>query len=222
MTATVDTTTRLRAWTPIVSGDFRCDRLEFGLDVGEHHRRQAAGLGAVPDFRTIETLMTLPGGCPVDYAGLSEMWRKEVRRVVTRHPGAIEADRAGWNHSRITRLAVPPVQDCLALVYGKRFGLGHLNRASRFAPYCRRGVVYPPGVAENADPFAVAQYGFYGVGIGVHDGDGVRWLIEPGTYQRHRFTAAAWWFAEAVYGQWLARGCREAEDCGSTAYAGQR
>lgn len=203
MTTTLATPSRIRTWTPIVSGGFRCDRLEFDLDLGEHQRRQAAGLGAVPDFRTIETLMTLPGGCPVDYAGLSEMWRKEVRRVVTRHPGAIEADRAGWNHSNITRLAVPPVQDCLALVYGKRFALGHLNRAARFAPYCRRGVIYPPGVAENAHPFAVVQYGFYGVGIGVHDGDGVRWLIEPGTYERYRFTAAGWSFAETVYEQWL-------------------
>jgi hypothetical protein len=62
-------------------------------------------------------------------------------------------------------------------------------------------------VAEKADPFAVAQYGFYGVGIGVHDGDGVRWILEPGNYERYRHTAAGWWFAEMVYGQWLEHGC---------------
>lgn len=205
MTTTTETPSRIRAWTPVHSDGYQADRLEFDLDYGEHHRRQAAGLGAFPDFRTIETLMTLPGGHPVDYAGLSEKWRSEVRRVVTRYPGAIEADPAGWNHSDITRLAVPPVQNCLALVYGKRFALGHLNRASRFAPMGRRGVVYPPGVAEKADPFAVAQYGFYGVGVGVHDGDSVRWLLKPGNYLRYRFTAAGWWFAEMVYGQWLER-----------------
>lgn len=206
MTATMATPARIRTWTPVHSDGYQADRLEFDLDYAEHQRRQAAGLGAFPDFRTIETLMTLPGGCPVDYAGLSEMWRKEVRRVVTRHPGAIEADRAGWAHSNITRLAVPPVQNCLALVYGKRFALGHLNRASKFAPMGRRAVIYPPGIAENVDPFAVAQYQFYGVGIGVHDGDSVCWLIEPGTYERYRFTAAAWWFAEMVYAQRLEHG----------------
>ncbi len=196
---------RIRVWTPVNVPGYRCDRLEFDLDFGEHQRRQAASLGAFPDFRTIETLMTLPGGCPIDYQGLSEMWRKEVRRAVVKHPGAIEVDRAGWNQSNITRLAVPPVQDCLALVYGKRFAMGHLNRAARFAPMGRRGVVYPPGVAEKADPFDVVQYGFYGVGVGVHDGDGVRWLLEPRDYVRYRFTAAAWWFAEMAYGQWLER-----------------
>lgn len=210
MSATIETPSRIRAWTPVHSDGYQADRLEFDLDFGEHQRRQAAGLGAFPDFRTIETLMTLPGGHPVDYQELSEKWQKEVRRVVTRHPGAIEADPAGWNHSEITRLAVPPLQNCLALVYGKRFALGHLNRASRFAPMGRRGVVYPPGVAEKADPFAVAQYQFYGVGIGVHDGDNIRWLIEPGSYERYRFTAAAWWFAEMAYGQWLKSGIDDA------------
>lgn len=209
MLATANTIpARIRTWTPMRAEGYRCDQIEFDLDYGEHLRRQAAGLGAFPDFRTIETLMNLPGGHPIDYQGLSEKWRKEVRRVVVKHPGAIEADRAGWNHSHITRLAVPPAQNCLALVYGKRFALGHLNRASRFAPMGRRGVVYPPGVAEKADPFAVAQYGFYGVGIGVHDGDGVRWILEPGNYERYRHTPAAWWFAETVYEQWLLHGER--------------
>lgn len=213
MTATTEAPSRVRAWTPVRADGYRCDRLEFSLDLGEHQRRQAAGLGALPDFRTIETLMTLPGGQPLDYSGLSGMWRKEVRRVMAKHPGAIEADRAGWNHPRITRAALPPVRDCLALVYGKRFALGHLNRVSKFAPMGRRGVLYPAGVAEKADPFAVAQYGFWGVGIGEHDGDGVRWLIEPDPYRPMRFTSAAWWFSEFAYAQWLEHGAGREDDC---------
>lgn len=43
VTATIETPPRIRAWTPVHSDGYQCDRLEFDLDYGEHQRRQAAG-----------------------------------------------------------------------------------------------------------------------------------------------------------------------------------
>jgi hypothetical protein len=154
----------------------------------------------VTSFAILEVLMNLPPGHPVPWSSLSDY----ARRVIPKWPaGIVHLERDGRRYVSATSLLSRPVMDGLALVYGKRLAYGHMERASRFAPMGRRGVVYPLEQAERADPFTAAEYGFYGIGIGAHDGDGVRWLLEPAPYRPMRFTAAAWWFAEMVYGQWL-------------------
>lgn len=203
MTATLDTPARIRAWTPVHTDGYHCDRFEFTLDLGEHQRRQAAGLGAFANLGWLGVLMELPSGYPVPWTALSDYAKRTMPKWP---PGVVEFERSGRCYATVTSLLTRPVMDGLALVHGKRFALGHLDRASRFAPMGRRAVVYPPGVAEKADLFAVAQYGFYGVGIGAHDGDGIRWLLEPAAYRPMRFTPAAWWFAETIYAQWLLHG----------------
>jgi hypothetical protein len=200
MTTATKSPGRVRAWTPIRVPGYHADRFEFTLDHGEHQRRQAVGLGGVTYMGILEVLMNLPPGHPVPWPSLSDY----AKRTIPKWPeGILAAERSGRCYASVTSLLTRPAMDGLALVYGKRFALGHLNRAARFAPMGRRAVIYPPGVVEKSDPFDVAQYQFYGVGVGEHDGDGVRWLLEPAPYRPMRFTAAAWSFSEMVYGEWL-------------------
>ena len=205
MTATIEAPGRIRASTPLRGPGYRCDRFEFTLDVSEHQRRLHVGLGGVQLFSILEVLMTLPGGFPVPWGALSDY----SKRAIPKWPaGIVHLEREGRRYVSVTNLLTRPAMDGLALVYGKRFGRIHLDRASRFAPMGRRGVIYPAAVAEKADPVAIAEYDFYGVGIGVQGDDGVRWLLEPAPYRPMRFTSAAWSFSEMIYQQWLRGGAR--------------
>lgn len=207
MTATTATPARIRTWTPVHTDGYHCDRLEFDLDHGEHQRRQACGLGAIPDFRAINIMLELPGGHSLDYDGLSEMWRGEVRWLERRYPGALDVNRSGWNRTAVTRLASPILRPDLAIVEGKRYTKGHMNRAAHFAPQCRRAVVYSPAQAMKADSFQLAEHDFCGVGLGQRaDDGGIQWLVQPRAYHGIGYRPARWWFAETVYAEWLKYG----------------
>lgn len=194
--------------TPVHVDGYHCDRLEFDLDLGEHERRQAAGLGAVPDLGLLDALMDLPSGHRLEYRSMQEKDRSTVRWLDRRlPPGALEVERSDRYYAAATRLISPILRADIAIVEGHRYAQGHFARASWFAPMCRRAVTYPAGALARAeaDPLLLTEYDLYGVGLGERTDDAIRWIVEPGDYRAMRFTAAAWWFAERVYDQWLAR-----------------
>lgn len=197
---------RSREAAPIHVDGYHCDRLEFDLDLGEHRRRQAVGLGAVPDLGLLDALMDLPAGYRLDYRSMAEKDRSTVRWLAKRlPPGALEVERSGRNYTAATRLISPILRADIAIVEGRRYAQGHFKKASWFAPMCRRAVTYPAGALARAeaDPLLLTEYDLYGVGLGERADAEIRWIVEPGEYRAMRFTPAAWWFAERVYGQWL-------------------
>jgi hypothetical protein len=53
---------------------------------------------------------------------------------------------------------------------------------------------------------ARVQASFFGIGICVFSSNGLRMLVDPQPYVRHRHSCGQWWFAEELYGQVIASG----------------
>jgi hypothetical protein len=158
------------------------------LDHIEHERRVAAGAGWLDDFRPLEMLMSLPVGERIPRASLGAELRPEVRRLPK---GCAEI-----NGQSITRLAVRPLRVDLIAARAKTFRVG-LHAASQFAPFSRRAMLLPKA-PRNLDE-KLLEADFWGVGVLVEDGDGVRVLVKPDEYKPLRYTTAAWRFVEQVY-----------------------
>lgn len=158
------------------------------LDCAEHDRRVAADAGWLDDSRPLETLMNLPVGERVPRTSLGAELRPEIRRLPK---GCAEIDR-----QFVTRLAVRPLRVDLIVARAKVFRAG-LHAASQFAPFSRRAVLLEKVPRKFDEKLFEAD--FWGVGVLVADGDGVRMLVEPGGYKALRHTTAAWRFAEQVY-----------------------
>jgi len=158
------------------------------LDHVEHERRVAAAAGCLDDFRPLEALMNLPVGERVPRSSLSSEMRPEIRRLPK---GCADVDSTS-----VTRLAVRPLRVDLIVARAPSFKRG-LHAASQFAPFSRRAMLLekPPRKLEEK----LFEADFYGVGVLVADGDGVRMLVQPGEWRAMRHTTAAWRFAEQVY-----------------------
>lgn len=82
--------------------------IAFRRDQGEIDRRAANGLGAVPGWDLLDTLMDLPAGLPVPLAALT----RPARRRVIRAPAGVARVAAG----QVTRDLVPAAFPLLAVV----------------------------------------------------------------------------------------------------------
>jgi len=161
--------------------------IAFRLDRREAARRARCGLGAVPAWNLLDTLMDLPAGLPVPTPGLST----ETLRTVCRAPRGV----ARLDDGQIVRDLVPALMPLLAVISVRDWPSG-LARASRFAPYCRRVLVGPASVL-NAEALEAARG--LGIGVAVREGEETEVVLEPNSVRDWRPSTAWWRFCEAVY-----------------------
>ncbi|MCX5246685.1 MULTISPECIES: hypothetical protein [unclassified Streptomyces] len=160
----------------------------YRLDKAEHARREEASAARLDHLADLESLLALPVGIPVLLGALDSAVRRAVRALPT---GAAERDR-----KTVTRHAVRPLQVDLAVVRASNWRQG-LERAGRFAPFCRRAMLLDRHPARLEE--ALAEADFYGIGVFLVAGNDVELALEPGGYRPPRHTAAAWWFVEDLY-----------------------
>jgi hypothetical protein len=163
--------------------------LLYRVDETEHRRRQAAASEQLDSIPALECLLGLPVGLPVPAGSLPE--EAEVRDLPR---GAVE-----WDADLVTRRAVRPLVVDLAVVRAAGWRTG-LERAGRFAPFCRRAVLLDEVPEARLDEI-LAEAAFYGIGVLVNEPDGIRIALEPEAYRPQRHTAAAWHFVEELYGR---------------------
>ncbi|PBC71160.1 hypothetical protein BX265_5749 [Streptomyces sp. TLI_235] len=163
--------------------------LLYRVDETEHRRRQAAGSEPLDSIPALERLLGLPVGLPVPVGSLPE--QAGIRDLPR---GAVE-----WDADLVTRRAVRPLAVDLAVVRAAGWRTG-LERAGRFAPFCRRAVLLDEVPRAGRDE-TLAEASFYGIGVLVDEPDGIRIALEPEAYRPQRHTAAAWHFVEELYGR---------------------
>ena len=158
------------------------------INVAEHWRREAAGMGAVLDPALLDRLLNQPTGVPViDPAGWAEM--------ADQPPGILERDEAGMSFTR--RLESPLSVTGVVVRSAASRELRAVQDASLFAGFTRRWVAAACGRVPDA---ATLEAKVCGVGI-----------LDPG----HRVLLAAekpvaltrdgwsWLLEEKVYRRWL-------------------
>ncbi|MFI1361296.1 hypothetical protein ACH4TV_48255 [Streptomyces sp. NPDC020898] len=160
----------------------------YRMDSAEDVRRREVSAARLDKLPPLETLLALPVGLPVPLASLDQRERRALR--------ALPAGAADRNRKVVTRWAVRPLQIDLALVRASGWRQG-LERAGRFAPFCRRAMLLDRRPVRLEESLAEAD--FYGIGVFVPSGDGVEMVLESRTYRPQRHTAAAWAFVEELY-----------------------
>lgn len=160
----------------------------YRVDDDEHARRQRAGAGTISSADVLELLLGLPTAMPVSVASLT---RRESAALREAPPGSVSVF-----DGRVTRHAVAPVRVELALVAARSWRQG-LEVAGRFAPFCAQAMVLRRRPADLPD--VRLQAGFYGIGVILVESQSTEVLVEPASFQRHRFTVAGWRFLEEVY-----------------------
>ncbi|MQS15707.1 hypothetical protein F7Q99_26415 [Streptomyces kaniharaensis] len=163
--------------------------LLYRVDEPEHRRRQEVGAERLDSIPALACLLGLPVGLPVPVGSLPE--QTEVRDLPR---GAVE-----WDTDLVTRRAVRPLAVDLVVVRAADPRTG-LERAGRFAPFCRRAVLLDEVPCAGLDAI-VAEAAFYGIGVLLDEPDGIRIALEPEAYRPLRHTAAAWHFVEELYGR---------------------
>jgi hypothetical protein len=167
------------------------------VDPAEHARRDAVGLGAVPDLDVLHALMCLPldAAIPVDDLG-------EVVRglLLERAPaGAVH-----WldGHTRVRRRFVPAARVPLVVVRAARWRPAW-RRANAFEPFATRVVLLSPAPARVADMAWEADVD--GIGLWVaRPGGQIDEVVPPAPYVSRYIKPAGWRFAERAYAAWLA------------------
>src|SRR5580700_8361924 len=156
------------------------------INVAEHRRREAAGMGAVLQPALLDRLLNQPTGVPViDPAGWAEM--------AGQPPGILERDEAGMSFTR--RLESPLSVTGVVVRSAAGRELRAVQEASLFAGFTRRWVAAARSRVPGA---ALLEAKLCGVGI-VDPGhrvllaaerpvaltrDGWSWLLEEKTYRR--------------------------------------
>ncbi|MFF2660074.1 hypothetical protein ACFVUH_22285 [Kitasatospora sp. NPDC058032] len=163
--------------------------LLYRIDEAEHRRREAVGAEQLDSIPVLECLLGLPVDLPVPVESLPR-W-VEVRHLPH---GAVELDT-----DLVKRRAVRPLAVDLAVVLAADWRTG-LERAGRFAPFCRRAVLLRSAPGAGLDEI-LTEAAFYGIGVFVHEQDGIRMALQPEVYRPLRHTAAAWHFVEELYGR---------------------
>ncbi|MGW7446735.1 hypothetical protein [Kitasatospora sp. NPDC054795] len=163
--------------------------LLYRIDEREHRRREAVGAEQLDRIAVLECLLGLPVDLPVPVGSLPQ--QVEVRHLPH---GAVESDT-----ELVTRRAVRPLAVDLAVVSATDWRQG-LERAGRFAPFCRRAVLLRRPPCAGLDEI-LTEAAFYGIGVFVHEQDGIRMALQPEAYRPLRHTAAAWHFVEELYGR---------------------
>ncbi|MFG3250586.1 hypothetical protein [Streptomyces sp. NPDC048187] len=160
----------------------------YRLNEDEHGRREEASAARLSKLPDLECLLTLPAGIPMSLQSLDSSARRAVRALPA---GAVERDR-----KTVTRRAVRPLHVDLAVVRASG-GRQGLERAGRFAPFCRRAMLLDRRPARLNEVLTEAN--FYGIGVFVTSGADIELLLEPEEYRPPRHTAAAWGFVEDLY-----------------------
>ncbi|MET8658372.1 hypothetical protein [Streptomyces griseus] len=160
----------------------------YRLAPAEDERRREVGAERLDRRHPLETLLSLPVGMPVPLASLDQHERRALRSLPA---GAADRDRR-----TVTRRAVRPLQVDLAVVPASGWRQG-LERAGRFAPFCRRAMLLSRRPARLDEVLAEAD--FYGIGVLIDMGDKIEMALEPEPYRPQRHTAAAWRFVEELY-----------------------
>lgn len=160
----------------------------YRLEEAEHARRERVSAARLDHMADLECLLTLPVGFSVPLQSLDRSERRSVRALPT---GASDCDRKA-----VVRRAVRPLQVDLAVVRASTWRQG-LERAGRFAPFCRRAMLLDRRPADLDEILVEAD--FYGIGVFLASGNDVELVLEPEDYRPHRHTAAAWWFVEDLY-----------------------
>jgi hypothetical protein len=158
------------------------------INVAEHRRREAAGMGAVLDPALLDRLLNQPAGVPViDPAGWAEM--------AGQPPGILERDEAGMSFTRRLESPLSVAEVVVRSAAGRE--LRAVQDASLFAGFTRRWVAAACGRVPDA---ATLEAKVCGVGI-----------LDPG----HRVLLSAekpvaltrdgwsWLLEEKVYRRWL-------------------
>lgn len=162
----------------------------YRLDVREHHRRRAAGLGAVTTLGWLDVLLGLPVGLPVPVAPLTPT----ERRIIPRLPaGCVKIGAAG-----IVRTLVAPLDVDLVVVSAQDWRPG-LKAAAQFANYCTRVLALTGAHDDLTDARLHAELDGVGLVVNALDEPAVVVAAEPFVKLAH--TCAGWRFTEEVYGQ---------------------
>jgi len=170
------------------------------INDAERDRRHRAGLGALTDLATLDGLLNLPLGWPVNIADLTDTERRLVARLpdsAVEHRALIDATVIRW---------VQPVLRVLnAAVRARSWRIG-LARVSRFAPYCTRSLILLSDPSESERDYACWECCYHGVGL-ITTTTGATPLVAPQPFPRttQRHTARSWWFTEEVYRQLTTR-----------------
>jgi hypothetical protein len=168
------------------------------INIGEHRRRETAGVGAVSNPALLDRLMDLPIGIPVtDPAVWAEMADQPY--------GVIERDEDG---ARVTRRLESPLTITDVLVdapAGQE--LRAVQDASLFAGFTRRWMAATPSRIPDA---AMLEAKLCGVGIVDQHRQQLLAAAEPQGLTRDGWS---WLLEEKAYRRWLTRraGSREKE-----------
>ncbi len=157
------------------------------VDTDEAKRRADASLESVPSLATLDVLLGLPLGCPIDVEDLTE---REERMLRTAPHGCVE-----FTDTSVTRRLQVPTTVVAAVIRGTRWRTS-LLRAAAFSAFTQRIVVMrsPPRAAA----FLEAQ--FVGVGIWVEREAGrFEECLAPEPFMPRYFKAAGWRFTENAY-----------------------
>ena len=174
---------------PFSSSRASSAQVRVRVDLHEHERRDAGGLGAVTNQRLLDALMSLPMGLGVSVDAVDE----DSRQVVRRAPAGV-VDEVDGEFVRLARRPVV-IESVLATARSWRAAQASI---SCFAAHCERTVRLP---LVEVDPLLRVEAEHLGVGIESIDGE---LLVEPRPFVARRFTSYGWWFTEVLYEQWMA------------------
>lgn len=105
--------------------------------------------------------------------------------------GSVEIRRDG-----VVRLACPPTQSVLAVVYDTDWLRG-LRSASLFAPVATRMLIMPALPSDAG--IVLAEAAEFGIGVATPCETGVTIHLEPEVWRQRYFTPGGWLFREQVF-----------------------
>ncbi|MEU9808555.1 hypothetical protein [Mycobacterium sp. NPDC050853] len=158
------------------------------VDEPEQARRAATAADRLDDFDVLMFLMGLPQFEPVPLHSLNP-----DERATLQHAPAGSVDVSAES---VTRLACPPTQSVLAVVYDHNWRRG-LRAASVFAPVATRMLVLPTLPPDAA--LDLAEAAEYGIGVGTSAGDSIDVHVPPARWRQQYFTPGGWLFREQVF-----------------------
>jgi hypothetical protein len=159
------------------------------INIGEHRRRETAGVGAVSNPALLDRLMDLPIGIPVTDPVVWAEMADQPYGVIERHDDA-----------RVTRRLESPltITDVVVdAVTGKE--LRAVQDVSLFAGFTRRWMAATPGRIPDA---AMLEAQLCGVGIVDQHGQQLLAAAEPQGLTRDGWS---WRLEEKAYRRWLTR-----------------
>jgi hypothetical protein len=162
------------------------------VDAVEDARRQACGMGAVPDLAVLNLLMNLPFDQPVDTSSLTESEAWALQRTPA---GAVIRD-GRW----VIGVSRPVAEVVAVVAWGRKLD-ALLNRVAAFGRLATRMVVLeriPPDFDETC-----WQASYLGTGVWAHEGNRARELVRAETVRPRYYKPSRWRFTEYAYRAWL-------------------